>query len=154
MFAEFLAGFAPAIIGLHTVSLHLPQEDYLNNVNPGIYVRAENGATAGVYRNSIGRASFYAGITFEYGPFALTLGGLTGYKIKRESVPCNDEQKAAGWSTGCTFDFGNQKHSFGLLVAPSVRLPEVFGFTPRVTGLPKFTAKGHNVLHLTIEHGL
>lgn len=69
------------ILGLHLVSMHAPDKDH-NNQNLGAYVRTAEGWTAGGYRNSIGRNSFYAGRTFEYGPFGVTLAGITGYQKK------------------------------------------------------------------------
>jgi hypothetical protein len=138
-----------AVIGMHIGSVHVPASDHLQNVNPGLYVRAESGATVGFYRNSHGRHSVYAGWTFERGPFALTVGGITGYQ--RRDVVCTGDRLAKGF-TRC-WD-GDSSGPIGPLVAPSVRLPEFAGLTPRLTFMPKLAAKGHAVFHLTIERPL
>jgi hypothetical protein len=69
-------------VGLHLVSAH--QHGGLNGINPGIYVRFDNGATFGTYRNSHRRQSSYAAWTFETEAVAgfsaaLTVGAITGY---------------------------------------------------------------------------
>lgn len=139
-------------VGLHLVSHHFPSESYLHDVNPGVYVRFDNGATLGAYRNSFGRASAYAGWTLEHGPFALTLGAVSGYQVKRTVGPTTCAQVGTGVSCAPTWtDEGNSRGAIGPLLAPSVALPAVLGITPRVTVLPKFTAKGHTVAHLSIE---
>lgn len=134
-------------IGLHVASVHLPQADYLHDINPGVYATTTQGITAGVYRNSFQRRSYYLGYTLNYGPFSLTAGGITGYQMK--NVPCIGDRAGKGY-TYC-YD-GNSRGAVGLLVAPSVRLPTFAAITPRVTLLPQFTAKGHTVIHLSIEH--
>lgn len=71
------------ILGLHLATAHLgPFADTKSPINPGIYVRAESGLTAGVYRNSVHRLSSYAGWTWETpnGRFALTVGAVSGYQ--------------------------------------------------------------------------
>jgi hypothetical protein len=137
---------AAQTVGLHIGSAHIPASDHLNNVNPGAYVRYDSGATAGFYRNSYKRLSVYAGWTWERGPFALTVGGITGYK--RSDVPCTGDRLAKGY-THC-WD-GSRSTALSLLVAPSVALPDVFGITPRVTVLPKIESKGSTVIHLAVE---
>lgn len=68
-------------VGLHIASAH--EHGGLNGFNPGIYAKLDNGATAGIYRNSYKRVSTYVGYTMEArrGEFsaALTLGAVTGY---------------------------------------------------------------------------
>jgi hypothetical protein len=144
---DLLAG---VVIGAHIASVHIPNDDYLNNVNPGVYVRLANGATLGTYRNSLARQSVYAGWTFERTvlgvPAAITVGAITGYQLK--DGPCVGKEAAI--YTHCTY--GNTKHPVGLLLAPSVRLPTILGVMPRITVLPKIAAKGHTVVHLSIEH--
>jgi hypothetical protein len=78
------------VVGVHLFSVH--SADSMNNSNPGIYLRAPAGFTAGVYENSISgtrfagsgsprRISTYAAWTFESASrrFAVTVGGATGY---------------------------------------------------------------------------
>ena len=136
-------------IGLHIGSVHLPQADYLSDVNPGIYVRHDNGITAGVYRNSFNRMSVYGGYTFSHGPFDLTVGLISGYQYRPTPVAC-DPVTQPGW-TDCWKDLGGTSSRIAPLVAPSVRLPALIGITPRLTFLPKLNAKGHNTFHLSVE---
>ena len=77
---------APELIGLHLGSVH--RHEGMNNFNPGVYARWENGFTAGTYRNSMNRQTVYAGWTWhdEDDRFAVTLGGATGYSRKVEPI--------------------------------------------------------------------
>lgn len=78
-----LSTLAPAqTIGLHTVSRH--EHSGMNNTNPGLYYRADNGFTAGFYRNSYREQSAYLAWTFETDQWrgitaAVTVGGVSGY---------------------------------------------------------------------------
>ena len=148
-----LAVHADPVIGLHLGSHHFPGAASLHDINPGVYVRLDNGLTAGVYRNSFKRTSVYLGYTVEHGPFALTVGAISGYQT-RLVVSAGIHKDAAsptGWYHDEAHEEGHTRGAIGLLVAPSVALPSVFGITPRLTVLPKFTAKGHTVAHLSIE---
>ncbi len=141
-----------SVVGVHISSIHIPASSELKDANPGIYFRHESGATAGVYRNSLGRTSFYAGYTTERGPFALTLGVISGYQLKRVYGQYACAQEGTGVVCTQTWtESGNTKGAIGPLVAPSVRLPSIFDITPRITVLPKFATKGHTVLHLSVE---
>jgi hypothetical protein len=78
-------GFEVPRIGIHLGSHHWPSANAknirFNNDNPGLYVRWQNGITAGFYRNSDFKNSVYGGWTWARsacGP-ALTLGVITGY---------------------------------------------------------------------------
>lgn len=72
------------LVGIHLLTGHFASATAsdLESVTPGIYVRTEAGATAGLYRNSNGKASAYLGWTWTTrdGRFALTAGGVTGYE--------------------------------------------------------------------------
>jgi hypothetical protein len=113
------------LIGLHLATLH--SNHALQAENPGIYMRAPDGATAGVLRNSYGRTSVYGGWTFETEDqrFALTVGAITGYPAKRV-LP---------------------------MVTPSVRLPiGDSGTALRLTFLPRAAKYGTGVgLHASVE---
>lgn len=61
-------------LGLHLMSRHVPAEEGLNEINPGIYAKAENGLTLGIYKNSLRKKTLYFGETFEQGGFGLTVG--------------------------------------------------------------------------------
>lgn len=117
---DLLAGLT---VGLHLASVHVPAADWQNNANVGIYAKTAGGITAGIYRNTQHRTSVYAGYTLEHGPFALTLGAITGYSA-RPVMP---------------------------MLAPSVALPALAGITPRLTFIPKFGAVKAAALHLSIE---
>ena len=71
-----------ADFGVHLGTYHTRHGVY-NNVNPGVYVRADNGLTAGVYLNSVNKVSTYAGYTASTpvgdAELSLTFGGITGY---------------------------------------------------------------------------
>lgn len=141
-----------AVIGAHLVSLHgaptydctptdaggtplyARRECSYQNVNPGAYVRLASGATFGAYRNSYGRASAYAGWTWqtEGGAFALTAGAVAGYRGAALSP----------------------------LIAPSMRLDLADAGAPgwalRVSLIPK-PPRHHSataVLHLSLEASL
>lgn len=109
-------------IGVHLFSHHFPAENY-NNVNPGLYYRLAEGPVMGFYRNSVRRLSIYAGYTFEWGRFDLTLGAVTGYEYAAQP-----------------------------LVVPSVALFTVRGVTGRLAYIPHIEKRiGSNVLHFAIE---
>jgi hypothetical protein len=99
-----------------------------NNQNRGIYYMHNSGLTAGFYRNSYNRDTFYAGYTWQgptWGPLrpAVSLTGATGY---------------------------SQVHDVGkirLQVMPSV---QIFGFL-RYAVAP---AKGGVLQHISIEKNL
>ena len=75
-----LAGVANAgTLGLHIGSQHYPARDF-NNANPGVYYIHSSGATIGTYYNSERRQSVYAGWTWDYGPWRLQAGAITGYR--------------------------------------------------------------------------
>ena len=151
----FACNVKAATIGIDTVSVHIPHESYLSGLNPGAYVRFENGLTGGAYRNSFDRLSLWAGYTAEAGPFALTVGAVSGYQMETTTsvVPCRADQLVPGHTVVCTYSntLGNTHGPIGLLLTPSFRLPTMYGVTPRISLLPKFSAKGHTVLHLSAE---
>ena len=134
-------------IGVHLVSVHVPARDYLQSFNPGIYVRTESGLTAGVYRNSLGRTSVYAGFTIDSGRFSLTVGATTGYQKRQWFGTCPDGNVEAECWDGVT-------NAVLLPVfSPSVRLPDVAGFTPRLSFIPGLGAGSANAVHLSVEKG-
>lgn len=103
---DFLDGL---VIGLHLVSAH--SAPGLNNQNPGVYLRAPSGATAGFYENSISRTRFggnngrqristYAGWTWETSSqtWAISIAGVTGYGRDEQDV-CVERTQFGGF--GC-----------------------------------------------------
>lgn len=139
---------AQTTIGLHLVSVHVPKRDYQHNFNPGIYVITEDGLTLGAYRNTLDRMSFYAGLTAERGPFALTLGVTTGYQKRMVPVACADPANDKG--NGCLSQRGSTNGVLQPFLTPSVRLPALAGLTPRLSYIPGFGVNA-SVLHLSIE---
>lgn len=121
--------FHGAVLGLHLATAHINPSAIQGGAhafNPGVYVRLANGATAGVYRNSYGNTSVYAGYTAEAlgRHVALTVGGVTGY----------------GARTVCP------------LVVPSVRLGLTDTMSLRIAYLPKPPHYGHTAgVHFSIE---
>jgi hypothetical protein len=150
-------------VGLHLVSIHVPAHEGQHNFNPGIYGRLVNGVTLGTYLNTLGKQTFYGGYTVERGPFALTLGAASGYQ-RHETVtlgamkPCTLEQ-AAAYGGACMQQSQHTDTSPGTkayltpMLAPSVRLPDLFGIIPRVSYIPGL-AGSSNVFHLSVERAL
>lgn len=118
-----------AVLGLHLATAHINPnaiEGGAHNFNPGIYVRLENGATAGVYRNSYGNNSAYLAYTAEAldQHVALTVGGVSGYGA----------------------------HKVCPLLVPSVRMGITDTVSLRVAYLPKPPSYGHTAgVHFSVE---
>lgn len=72
-----------AIIGIMIAATHLgPMNDGAHRTiaTPGAYVVADNGLTAGAYRNTLGRTSLQLGYTSQVsGRWAWSAGVVTGY---------------------------------------------------------------------------
>lgn len=64
-------------VGLHLHTIHASAG--YNDTNPGVYVVADSGFGAGIYRNSINKTSVHLDYTLRSGPWALTMGAVTGY---------------------------------------------------------------------------
>ncbi len=130
---------AQTTVGLHLVSLHVPQRNY-SNVTPGIYFRTQDGLTAGLLHNSDRRLGVYVGLTIdqEDGPFSLTGGVIYGYQ--RHPVDCKHIKVFDGYKRPHVQDFcGASNGSPGALapmLTPSVRFKEVWGLTPRLAFVP------------------
>jgi hypothetical protein len=127
--SEFLRG---AVVGLHTVSWHdhtqLSGEPYRSDT-PGLYLRLDNGATAGVLHNSIGRWGVYAGWSWstdqaEPVSASMTVALITGYDAA-PVVP---------------------------LLAPSLRVNLADGLALRLITIPKWHPKqGASVVNVALE---
>lgn len=150
------------VIGLHVASVHVPSDVGQHNLNPGVYARTESGLTAGIYHNSLGRTSVYAGYTFERGPFALGLGAITGYQ--RKAVNCVSRPVGRPFSTdlralsaGPVVETrcgvaGSSGGAIAPALSPSVALPSIEGFTPRLTVIPRIgRVSPGTVFHLSLE---
>ena len=124
------------VLGVHLVSVHMPAEPHHNNVNAGIYVRAD-GWTAGTYRNTLRRQSVYFGRQFDVGFVSLGVGLISGYRKECAGSAC----------------YGETAHRWSPMLAPSVALPRVAGIVPRVWVIPGF-ANSASVVHLSVEVAL
>lgn len=142
---DFLTGLT---IGLHMVSAHVPAHEYQNNVNPGIYVRAENCATAGVFRNTLNRVSAYVGCTPEWDfglvSAAVTVGLASGYQERVAHDKCDVP------GPNCVRPEGFTKGAIGLIIAPSVAV-KIDKAALRLGFIPKMLGNQSNVFHLSIE---
>jgi hypothetical protein len=130
-----LSSCAPAhaeglTIGAHLGSWH--SQPGFNNANPGLFVRAKSGLTAGVYRNSIRRTSTYVGYTASWAitprvDASVTVGAITGYTVA-PVMP---------------------------MVVPSLRVGLTEQLSARVIYIPRVHEKqGADVLHLALEWSL
>lgn len=113
-------------IGMHLGSYHSPAKDY-NNVNPGFYVRTEDGMKGGLYHNSHKRLSIYVVREWQFElPYdwraGLSIGGVTGYKL-----PVTP------------------------LIAPTLYTPEYNNFRLGITYFPKVEESGSHIIHLGVE---
>jgi hypothetical protein len=108
-------------LGIHVGSQH--SRAGFNNLNPGVYFRAETGETAGAYLNSTEKLSLYAGYT------------LTG----KTPVPEVSYSLGLGVITGYT-------KPVMLLVAPSLHYGPV-----RLTFIPHTVQTQSAVVHLSLE---
>lgn len=141
---------ASLVIGAHLHTVHVDSDKDLpvalrtTDHTPGLYLRTENGWTAGIARNSLGRASVYLAQTIETadGRFALTVGAITSYQYRNvygqqacrkgyQSVPGNE----------CVWRHGATNAVLRPLVAPSWAIheaaPYLGGAVPRLVLLGK-----------------
>lgn len=136
-------------VGLNIGSVHLPADSHLNNWNPGAYVITDSKVMIGAYYNSWKRPSVLVAYDVQYGPFDLFVGVVSGYQRKRRPIPC--EELGLKFKT-CWMDEGWSRGALAPMLVPSVRLPEIAGFIPRVTVLPGF--KSSTTIHLSFERSL
>jgi hypothetical protein len=125
----------PLTIGVHLVSQHLPAREGQNNVNPGLYVRAD-GWTVGGYHNTYSETTVYAAHTLTAWRGLEVVGGIAyGYQ----------------YHTVAGREYGASRGAFtpmaGLTYAPPLR---VLGLQPRIWILPP-TPKNSGVVHLSME---
>ena len=85
LFTALLAALAitPAMaettVGVHLATYHADRKAGYDEINPGVYVM-HNQYTAGVYHNSEGHTSIYAGYTIPVWKFDVTVGAVSGYQ--------------------------------------------------------------------------
>lgn len=129
---------AETVFGAHLVSHHVGADGF-NNANVGAYVVVD-GWTVGAYRNSLYRTSIYAGYQFDWGPFSLTAGVVSGYK--REVTECTGSRAQTCWrSTGFS------RTTLAPMLVPSMHLGPA-----RVWVIPSFGfVRNAGVLHLSVE---
>lgn len=132
---------ASFVAGVHLGSQHDPDPGKLaNNLNPGLYLRLNNGLTVGAYKNSLHKDTGYIGWTSpEFLRLSVTVGVASGYN----------------------------PHGFIPLAVPTLRLftfytgsdgialtadPDKPGATSlRFAWIPRIEEKGTNVYHLMAE---
>ena len=132
---SLLAFLTPVAIGLHLHSAHIPERDYQNNGNTGLYLAGEKWQ-AGVYENTIERTTVYA--AYKHRAFGLDwmLGAATGYQIRHRNG------EVSGWSRSYVTPMAGVSY-----LAPV----SVLGLSPRIFFAPAF-GKHSNVLHFSVEH--
>ena len=99
-----------------------------------MYIRTDDGFTLGTYYNTLKRTSVYAGYTYEYGPFGIMGGAITGYEPKLING----------------LNYGQGK-ALTPIMAVSLRLPQFYGFAPMLMLVPPFESSPA-VLHVAFEH--
>lgn len=117
--------YAVNAVGLHLGSKHA--QGTWNDINPGVYVKLQNGMTFGTYYNSERKQSAYVGRTFSKNltqnlEIAATVGIISGYN--KSVLP---------------------------LVLPTVAYKFHQDFAARVGFVPKVNKQGSAGLHLMIE---
>jgi hypothetical protein len=150
------------VVGVHFGSVHVPAKDMQNNANLGLYVRVDSWS-AGAYRNTLNRATFYAAGHYPLGHgFEATLGLASGYSKRcsdsTEVITTQQEkdgmtytQKTNVTATTCRgFSRGALTPLAGITYSPAV---EVMGAKPRVWFSPGF-GKSSSVVHLSLEKAL
>ena len=135
--------FTPVVLGLHLLSVHLPQDPSQNDYNLGAYVQNADGYVLGAYRNTLDRVSVYAGREFTYGSWSADLVMMYGYQKKTR--PCSDY-------VGCYHYTGSTPGAIAPAFALSHAFQPIDGMVPRLTFMPGI--RGSNVLHFSIERGL
>lgn len=138
------------VLGLHLISQHMPSLEEQNNQNFGLYFRTKENWGGGIYRNTLNRTSVYFGKMWSYEIFSFSVGAITGYQKKIESVPC--EQMPARFNaynhSNCRLEIGFSRGAISLMAAPSISI----GFV-RLSYIPK-VKESSSVLHLSVEKEL
>ena len=138
----FFNAASAQVIGAHLGSYHDPDPGNLaNNVNPGAYIRFDNGLTAGAYKNSLKRDSAYIGYTSqEWGRVSVTAGIVSGYRTETVIPFAIFTVRAVTFRVSDDWDFS------------LVDNPKTKGaISVRIGWIPKIEEKGTNVIHLMIE---
>ena len=132
------SGCSAQTIGIDIGSIHLPKHEWQHGFNPGVYYVSEEGLTAGLFLNSIGRVSGLLGVTAEANALAFTVGAVSGYQYK--PVGRHTEGSSPGYIT--------------FFLQGSYRLPfEVMEMHPRVGVIPGFQGTS-TVITFSIERKL
>lgn len=134
---------ASLILGAHLASYHLEPKERQSNANAGAYVECD-GWAAGAYRNTMSRTSVYAGYTLRHGPFALSIGAVSGYQTKWELGTCRPGY-TDNWTIPCRRGFGFSSAKLMPMLTPSVTLGPA-----RIWYLPR-SGQWSDVLHLSLQ---
>ena len=125
------------VVGVHLISAHMPgtytdadgNRHALETITPGIYVKTDEGYTAGAYLNSFSKPSAYAGYTLETPgqTYALTLGVVSGYGRTPQGKPLMP------------------------FAVPSIKFKTDSGYDVRLSWVPQVNKHGSHVIHLSVE---
>ena len=141
---------APVVLGIHLLSAHVPAHPGQNDYNFGVYVEIPTESpqqrdVAGVYRNTLDRASIYVGREIEFGPWSIELVAMYGYQKKLVDCP---------QAPGCYHYTGFTRGAIAPAAALSYHFnTPVYGLRPVVTVMPGIN-KSSSVFHLSIERTL
>jgi hypothetical protein len=143
--------FEIALIGFHLFSAHIPNPAQLNNVNPGIYIVSQEGYTAGGYKNSYNKPSFYLGKATDLTPtIQATLTLTTGYNVSKRQITnreCNEADKNNGWNYCWDEVQTNSRGKITLVPSLSYAPVTASEYRPRITWVPG----SFQVLHVSVE---
>lgn len=136
------------ILGLHLATVHVPDRPWLSSATPGIYARAPEGWSAGVFRNSFGRASVYGGFQFEpVAHLSIGVGLVSGYEYRMVEQPCGKFYPGLESWGACWIRLGSTEHAIAPIIVPSVYYGPV-----RLSYIPSFGRdRASDALSLSIE---
>ena len=157
-----LTALAAVSIGLHIASQHVPEYEYHEQKNVGMYVQADR-VLVGAYRNSLGRDSIYAAYAHPLGHgFELLAGAASGYMKKCHSVYTTETTVEKMGSTlittvsttGMEFCSGHGRGYLVPVAGLTYTAPfKVLGASPRVWAVPG-TKDSASVVHLSLQWSL
>lgn len=134
------------LIGIHLFTAHAGEQEPMKAVTPGVYAKHSSGWAGGIYGNSVGATSVWAGRVFETADkrWALTVGAVTGYGRREGQKYCGPGNTHRPGHE-CYRGHGND---VALMVAPSVRFGD--DVAVRFTYMPKVGWGAHS-LHMSVE---
>ena len=132
------------VVGLHLTTYHFDRgapysrASRLRDDTPGLYVKTDDWVVT-VVRNSLGRWSLGAGGVWTFGRADLTLGAMTGYKIRTERGPdaCPLEAPGAYQRDTCWAKVGTTRAVLRPFAAASYLFPTGTWAEPRLSVIGK-----------------